>query len=409
MTGQWPKIIAHIDMDAYFAQIEQRDDATLQGRAIAITNGELGSCIITCSYEARAYGIKTGMRIKEAHKLCPNLIHVASRPKVYAETSVNIMTALSSITPDIEIFSVDEAFLDLSHCRGLYTSAKQVALLIQEVVMDASGLTCSVGISGDKTTAKIASKQKKPNGITLVAPWHSQQVLSQLLVTDLCGINKGIAQFLSQYDVYRCADIKKIPINVLSQRFGNYGKRLWHMCLGQDPEPVRTTVSLPQSIGHGKVLPPNTQDKATVLYFLSHMSEKVGQRLRRYHMRSKRFYIGIKIKDQWLADRYEVVQPTDDGQLIYQLAKGHIQHVWRLQGVFQCQVTAINPMPGEGQLDLFEAKDARVEQLNNVIDHINNKFGHQGITRAHRLQPLAMPDVISPAWNHTSAVKLYDF
>ena len=185
-------MIALVDMDSFFASIEQFDQPELFGRPVAVTNGLQGTCIITCSYEARYWGIKTGMRLKEAKKLCPDIIQRPSRPKRYAEISTKIMRALTSITPDIEVYSVDEAFLELTHCQKIIKSPEVVAKKIQNLVAEVSGLPCSIGISGDKTTAKYAAKQNKPNGTTVIHPELSEEALSDAPVTDLCGIAKGM-------------------------------------------------------------------------------------------------------------------------------------------------------------------------------------------------------------------------
>lgn len=398
MSHSWPRIIAHVDLDAFFAQVEQRDFPELRRRPVCITNGEKGSCIITRSYEARAYGITTGMRLYEARRLCPHLLQQPSRPQVYAAISATIMQVLATITPDIEIFSVDEAFLDLSRCRGLYQGAKQVAHLIRQRIFMATQLTCSVGVGGDKTSAKIATKRAKPDGFFVIVPWQAKLMLSSLPVTDICGINRGIAQFLAQYGVYYCGQMESLPISVLARRYGNVGRRLWHMCLGQDPDPVRVTVAPPKSMGHGKVMPPNTRDRSVILSYLSHMAEKVAYRLRQHHMVAQQFYIGIKLEQGWVDQKYKTIQPLADGYQLYLLAKQLILQHWQGEGVFQCQVTALDPRLGCSQGDLFLAPDHRREQLNTVMDSINHKFGQRSLTQARQLQPLQMPDVIAPAW-----------
>ena len=162
------------------------DYPELYGRPVGVTNGLQGTCIITCSYEARSWGIKTGMRLKEAKKLCPDIIQRPSRPKRYAQISTRIMSALKTITPDMEVFSVDEAFLDLTHCKKIIHSPEQIAKKIQDLVCDVSGISCSVGISGDKTTAKYAAKQDKPYGITIIPPLDAESILENVPVDQLC-------------------------------------------------------------------------------------------------------------------------------------------------------------------------------------------------------------------------------
>ena len=210
----WSKIIMHVDMNAFFASIEQRDFIYLRNKPVAITNGLKGSCIITCSYEARAFGIKTGMRFIDAKKLCPKLIRRSSRPNHYAKISAEIMKVLKNISPDIEIFSVDEAFLDLTRYQKIYFSPFHVAYLIKHIIYNQFGLTCSIGISDNKSTAKFASKLKKPNGITLIKPQDAEKILSNYPVTELCGVAKGVKEFLKYHGVLKCKDMTDKPIGV---------------------------------------------------------------------------------------------------------------------------------------------------------------------------------------------------
>jgi len=176
--GVWPRAIILVDMNAFFASVEQRERPEWRGRPVAITNGQQGTCIITCSYEARAYGVKTGMRIKQGRQLCPGLIQCPANPKRYAAASTAIMDGLAEITPDMEIFSVDEAFLDVTHCQSLLGPPEQIAQLAKRKVFEVSGLLCSAGLSGDKTTAKYAAKLHKPNGLTIIPPWiyHAEYI-----------------------------------------------------------------------------------------------------------------------------------------------------------------------------------------------------------------------------------------
>mgnify|MGYP005854124975 CR=1 FL=1 len=171
-------MIALVDMDCFFAQIEQLDNPNWREKPVAVTNGRMGSTIITSSYQARAFGVHTGMRLKQARQLCPGLIQAPSRPYRYAAVSSRIMESLVNITPDIEVFSIDEAFLDMSRCQQLYHGALDVGERIRRQVFRVSGLTCSVGISGDKTTAKFAAKKNKPDGLRVIHPDQAAQVLA---------------------------------------------------------------------------------------------------------------------------------------------------------------------------------------------------------------------------------------
>jgi DNA polymerase-4 len=395
----WSRAIIHVDMNAFFASIEQLDHPEWRGRALAVTNGKQGTCIITCSYEARAFGIKTGMRLKEAKTLCRHLIQVPARPERYATVSRTIMHALRALTPDMEIFSVDEAFLDVTHCQKLYGTPEKMAQMAKEIVYRATELPCSVGVSGDKTTAKYAAKREKPDGCVVIPPWEAKEWLRHAKVTDICGIGKGIAAFLEKYGAIYCGDVEKIPISILSRRFGNLGKRIWYMCQGADPDPVHTVVPNPKSMGHGKVLPPHTKQADIVHTYLLHMCTKLGARLRRHQLRAQHFSIGVLNQDiGWIGAVGKCIQATNDSREIYDLAYFTLQQHWSGQPVRQIQVTALDPSAAGVQMDLFILPDKKRELMYESIDKINQRYGEFTLAPAALLSRSDMPNVIAPAW-----------
>jgi len=398
--NHWQRAIVLIDMNAFFASVEQRDFPSLLGHPVAITNGMRGSCIITCSYEARAFGIRTGMRVREALRLCPHLIQRPARPKVYAKVSRNIMHALTHVCPDIEVFSVDEAFIDVTACQTLYGSAEQAARELKRAVYRASGLLCSLGLSGDKTTAKYAAKLHKPDGFTVVPPWQAKSTLQYVPVTELCGIAKGIGNFLALHGVTHCGDMEKLPISVLSRRFGNLGRRIWYMCQGADPDPLRPDVAAPKSIGHGKVMPPNTRDRDTLLTYLQHMCSKVGTRMRRHEMEARTFWIGLRTDAGWLGRKSRLSEFSNDQQQIFQLGRCILDLSWQGEGIHQIQVTALDPQPAAMQMDLFSTQTENKirQQLNKAVDNINERYGEMAVSPARLLNRSDMPNVIAPAW-----------
>ncbi|MEJ2143376.1 MAG: DNA polymerase IV [Gammaproteobacteria bacterium] len=357
----WSRAIALVDMNAFFASVEQRDKPEWRGRPVAVTNGLQGTCIITCSYEARSYGIKTGMRLKEARQKCPELIQCPAAPERYAQTSSAIMSALEHITPDVEIFSVDEAFLDVTHCQRLLGSPATIAQLVKQTVYEASGLLCSLGIS----------------------------------------INKGIGGYLAERGVYTCGDMARLPVSELARRFGNIGRRIWKMCRGEDPDKVTTHVADPKSIGHGKVMPPDTTDKTIILMYMLHMCEKVATRLRRHELQAKHFYIGLKTSLGWLGIKQRLANPTQDERLIYHLCNGFLEQGWQGEGVHQLQVTALDPHSVTGQLLLFDNNDTDIQlgkTYHQVMDNINHRYGELSLAPARLLNRSSMPNVIAPAW-----------
>ncbi len=396
---KWPRVIILVDMNAFFASVEQMDRVEWQGRPIAVTNGRQGTTIITCSYEARAWGVKTGMRLKQARTLCPDLIQAPTRPERYAAISINIMRALTSITPDVEVFSVDEAFLDVTCCQKLFGTPEQIACQVKKTVFDASGILCSVGVSGDKTTAKYAAKLNKPDGLTIIPPWQAETVLSSALVTDLCGVSNGIGRFLAERGVVHCGDMKNISPSVLGKRFGSPGQRIWLMAQGRDPLPVVTDVPAPKSMGHGKVIPPNTRDKTVLMTYFQHMSEKLACRLRKYQLQAQTYYIALKSEHEWIKSRMKTQTPVNDGRQIYRLCELFLQDNWKSEcGIFQVQVTALDPRPEGMQSDLFAINNEKQASVNRVMDGVNVRYGEFSIAPARLVNRSQMPNVIAPAW-----------
>lgn len=395
----WERVIILMDMNCFFAQVEQMDNPYLRNQPVAVTNGMMGSTIITSSYEARAYGVKTGMRLREAKVLCPDLIQAPSRPERYTAISTMIMKSLFNITPDVQVYSIDEAFLDVTGCQSLWGPPAVIGQMVREAVTNASGLTCSVGVSGDKTTAKFAAKLVKPNGLTVIEPWNAEARLANEPVTELSGINTGIGGFLAKYGVTKCGQMKSIPIGILAKRYGNPGRRVWLMAQGKDPEPVITTVNPPKTIGHGKVLPPGSKDRHTIMTYLQHMSEKVASRLRRHGYQSNRFAIGYRCELGWIGQKVSTESATDDGRVIFMLCANVINACWQGEAVWQVQVTALSPTDAR-QTDFFidvESKSKR-ESLNQAMDKINDRYGDFTLCPSSLLGRSEMPNVIAPSW-----------
>ncbi len=397
----WPRAILHLDMNAFFASVEQRDFPELRGRPVGVTNGEVGTTLITCSYEARAHGVKTGMRIYDARRLCPDLIQRPSRPGVYVRESTRIMGALTNLTPDVEVFSVDEAFLDVTHCQRLHGTPEHMARWAQTLVRNVSGgLPCSVGVAGTKLTAKYASDVLKPDGITVIPPWEARDRLRDVPVEKICGIGPRIAAFLASHGARTCGDVAALPMNVLARRYGVTGKHLWLACQGRDTGAVMHDVAPPKTVGHGKVLPPRTTSARVVETYLRHMCEKVAGRLRRLDMQAGRLYIGLRygFPDHGIETVIAVPHGTPDGRQFYESARAFLQAHWRGEAVTQVQVTATHLINTSGQLELFSPEEVRTLHRFDAIDRINNKYGEFTIAPATILERSTMPNVIAPAW-----------
>lgn len=388
-----------MDLDSFYASMEQLDFPSLRARPVAVTNGARGTCVITCSYEARQYGVKTGMRMQEAVRLCPALIQRPSRPHRYAEVSAGIMAALDTVSPDIEVFSIDEAFLELTDCQSIHGTPEKMGRLIRETVYETSGLLCSVGVSGTKTTAKYAAKLNKPNGLVIIPPWEERERLECVPVTELCGISTGIGRYLADRGVHVCGDMKHLPISELARRFGNPGRRIWLMAQGRDPDGIHKNVPPPKQVGAGKVTPPAIKKHAELAAYLQHMAELVAIRLRRNSFEAQSYWIGLLTQTGWIERTYRSDKPTNDGKVIFRFCLDLLGTHWDCRiGVYQVQVTARDPKPVDLQQDLFSATPEKNTRLNAVIDQVNKRYGAFTIAPARMLDRSTMPDVISPAW-----------
>jgi len=337
------------------------------------------------------------MKFIDAKKICPKLIRRNARPHHYAKISKGIMETLKNISSDIEIFSVDEAFLDLTSYQNIYSSPFYVAYLIKNIIYNQFQLTCSIGISDNKSTAKFAAKLKKPDGITIIDPKNAEKILSNYPVTKLCGVSNGIQNFLNYHGVFKCGDMKKIPISILGNRFGNIGRKIWMMAQGRDIESLNLVSREPKSIGHGKVTKPNTDNIYEIKCVLYRMSEKVAERMRFYNYESNHFFIAVKTQRGWISNNFKIKMYTNNGKNIFDLCTNLLNTIRGKYGIFQVQVTAINLRLCHIQKDIFENDNIQYI-LDRTIDEINKKFGKLTIIPARLNIPQENPDVISPSW-----------
>ena len=216
-------------------------------------------------------------------------------------------------------------------------------------------------------------------------------------LTELCGVNQGIAGMLAAYGIHSCGELQKLPISVLGKRFGNPGRRIWLMAQGLDPEPVRASLLAARSLGHGKVLPPNTHDPETIRVYLMHMAHKLGARLRANGLVAQQFLVALRLYRGWLKSTQRSLLPSDDEMVIYRLADRWLRDRWRGQGIWQLRIVALDPrLPL--QPDLFQRKRPSRERTHAAMDQINRRYGNLTLASARLLGRSSMPDVISPAW-----------
>ncbi len=232
------RIIMHVDMNAFFASVEQQMNPALRGKPVAVVGSSKRTIVTTCSYEARAFGVKTGMALWEAKRCCPDLILVVGKNREYTRISSRIMAMMYDYTPLVETFSIDEGFLDLSGSLSLFGSGENIAHLLKAQIREELGLTCSIGIAPNKLLAKLASEMQKPDGLTVITAAQVPMIMERTPIGDLCGIGRKTEKSLTMLGIHSCGDLGRFPVKILRQKFGIVGDHLHRMGQGIDDAPV---------------------------------------------------------------------------------------------------------------------------------------------------------------------------
>lgn len=393
--------IMHIDMNAFFASVEQQANPDLRGKPIAVI-GRGRTVVTTSSYEARAFGVKTGMNTWQAKQVCPQIIFVVGDNRKYTHTSAEIMKLLQEYTPLVEVFSIDEAWLDITHSLALFGSAETIACQLKARIRHRFGITCSVGIAPNKLLAKLASDQQKPDGLTVFKPADVSRILERMPISELCGIGKKLQRQLNLLSIYTCGDLGRHDEPRLTKKFGVIGKRLKEMGQGIDHAPVVPFGEEEEikSVGHSCTLARDISDPDEIRRFLLQLSEMVGSRARRYGVSGKTVHLYVRYADffsSWgkQTTLTSYLNRTDE---IYQAVVAILATVELEQPVRLMGVRLTNLQHHNQQLPLFpeEQKKARMIQ---AMDAVNNKLGDFCVTYGSLLQSKEKGShVISPAW-----------
>lgn len=272
--------IIHIDCDCFYASIEMRDDPSLIGKPIAVAGKpNKRGVVATCNYEARAYGVHSAMPSQTAQKLCPELIFITPRFEIYRSISKQIRQIFLDYTPIIEPLSLDEAYLDVTHCQLLNNSATLIAKTIQQRIQQEIGITASAGVAPNKFIAKIASDWRKPNGLFVVTPANMEKFLVHLPVHKLHGVGKVTTNKLHHLGINTCYDLRKWSRSELLREFGSFGEKLWHLARGIDERPVQSPRR--QSVSVERTFQEDVPDLSHCLTKLPELLEELNKRIAR--------------------------------------------------------------------------------------------------------------------------------
>ncbi|OGW25219.1 MAG: DNA polymerase IV, partial [Nitrospirae bacterium GWC2_42_7] len=292
-----PSIILCIDMDAYFASVEQQANPKLRGKPIAVIGSGARTIIVTRSYEARKFGVKTGMNIYEAKKLCPALIFVVGDNEKYTYTCTELEKIYRRYTPEIEVYSIDEAFLDVTTTHHLFGGPEKIGHSIKTEIRKQFGINCTVGIAPNILLAKLASDIAKPDGLKWIRPENISTVLEDLPVSDLWGIGSKLSAKLEQLKIRTCGELGRAPVSLLRNKFGITGETLKMMGQGICTRSLITKEEDPKSIGHSMTLEKNISNRNEIEMYMLKLSEMVGRRARKYGFEGRKISLTIRYPD----------------------------------------------------------------------------------------------------------------
>jgi len=386
------RIIFHIDMDSYFATLEQQANPFLRGRAIGVSGKEDSrTVIVAASKEAKKCGVKTAMSIYAARKLCPNLYLVEGDGPKYRFVTDSFIKIFKQVTSQIEVFSIDEAFLDLSGHVKTWGEARVRANWIKSQLKRDVGdwVTCSVGIAENKLLAKVASDLNKPNGLVVINEINKFNILDKLNLTDFCGIGRRIQLRLESMGIETVKKLREYPPEELIKAFGPYyGHWLHQASLGFDSSPVVADFDEAnvKSVSRAYTLDFDTWNKDEVFQVLMHLCEKCGRELRSKQLAGRTLQYYWRYEDFTHAGvRVTFKKKINDGLELFQIGWQKMSNYQLQKAIRLVGVRVSNLEPVSGQLPLFDRERKRGD-LVPFLDHINDTYGELTVKPAYLLK-----------------------
>lgn len=376
--------ILHVDLDAFFASVEQLDRPELRGLPVIVGGSPDGRGVVSAaSYEARVFGVRSAMPLRTAAALCPHGVFLPVRSQRYHEISGRFLAILRRFTPLVEQISVDEAFLDVAGTEALHGPPQDVGASIRAVIREELGLSASVGVASTRLVAKIASDLHKPDALVVVPLGTEAAFLEPLPIDRLWGVGARTRSVLADHGVRTIGDLARLPEDVLRRRLGDHGMTLAARARGIDPTPVADDVAA-RSVSHEHTFDHDTRDPEVIERTLLALSEGVAARLRAGEVHAAT--IGVKVRDsefRTLTRQRTLAEPTDQVEPIYRtallLARPQVRGIQvRLLGV------AATGLTDREQLGLFPDDDRR-RRATSATDDVRRRFGTRAIVRARLL------------------------
>lgn len=399
--------ILHVDMDAFYASVEIRDRPDLAGRPVVV--GGLGprSVVLSATYEARAFGVRSAMPVGRARRLCPQAVYIPPRHHLYGEVSREVMAIFRAVTPEVEPLSLDEAFLDVSGSQRRLGSPARIARLIKAQVREQQGITCSVGVAPVKFVAKIASARCKPDGLLVVPAAGLLEFLHPLPASALWGVGDRAEEVLARLGLRTVGDIAHVPLATLARELGAAGEHLWALAWGRDDRRV-VPHREEKSVGAEETFAADVDDPEVIRRELLRLSGRTAQALRAAGCVARTISVKLRLASfKTITRSRTLAEPTDVAREIYTTACALYEGSGldgkarlRLVGV---RAAGLRPAAGAARQLAFGDRPAGWREAERAVDQIAARFGADAIRPAALVPGERQPPSLPPSDSQSRA------
>ncbi len=392
-TSHGPRVIFHVDMDAFFVSVEELLDPSLKGKPVVVGGRpDQRGVVSAASYAVRKFGVHSAMPLRTAYKLCPQAVFLDGHPHLYREYSDKAYGVFQSFSPQVEMASIDEAYLDMTGTERLHGPTLAAAHKLHEKMKRETGLNCSVGIGSSRLIAKVASDQAKPNGVLWVLAGSEARWLAPLDVRKIPGIGKVTERNLHDLGIRKVGDLARLEESFLDEHFGQWGRAMAGKARGEDAgswfDGVIGEEDAPKSISHEHTFDQDTADRERLAATLARLSEMVGRRLREHGLHARTIQLKLRYQDFRTITRARTLDhATQLDTELHREARGLFDGNWNGRPVRLLGVQASSLEEQQGQLSLLEGeKEDRWRKALSAADHVRDRFGESAVSLATGLK-----------------------